>query len=76
MVFCVLFGIVKVVPVASMFVSVKLEYQFIIPASVVAWSVTGPGPHLDTGVFVDVTVGMVFIVAVIGVLAVEQPAST
>jgi hypothetical protein len=59
--------VVKLVPVPNDAPPLAAAYQLIVPAEVVAPSVTVPVPHLDAGA-VPVIVGIVFIVAVTAVL--------
>ena len=60
-------GVVKIVPVPNRVPPVWESYQFIVPAEATAPSVTLPESQRDAGA-VEVIVGGVFMVAVIGVL--------
>ena len=65
-------GVVNEVPVPNELPPVEEEYQFNVPALVVAPSVTVPASQREAGVEL-VIVGVVFTVAVTGVLEEEQP---
>lgn len=64
-----MFGVVNEVPVPNEIPVVGKSYQLIIPVEAVALSVTVPESQRDAGV-VEVIVGVVFMVAVIGVLGI------
>ncbi len=65
-------GVVKVVPVHNDEPPEAAAYQFSVPALADAPSTTLPVSHLDAGV-VEVTLGVVFIVATTAFLAEVQP---
>ena len=67
MVVAVSAGVVNVVPVPNRVPAVRESCQFIVPAEATALSVMLPESQRDSGA-VEVIVGGVFMVAVIGVL--------
>ena len=68
-------GVTKLFVLANPVFDVKLPYQITPPALDVAFKVTLPVPQRVAGV-VEVTVGVVFIVATTGVLGEEHPPFT
>ena len=65
-------GVVKEVPVPSEVPPEAAAYQFKVPALAIAPSTTVPASHLEAGV-VEVTPGVVLIVAVTELLAEVHP---
>jgi len=67
----VIFGVVKLAPVNIEVPPDAFAYQFIVPKSAVAESVTLPEPHLSAGVVVIIE-GELFTVAITAVLLETQ----